>query len=236
MRPEVTKSGAMMGLVLSALLAAAIVVPQRAFAQQAATSAASAVLTVEFSNPELSPSHWVLTLHRDGSGHFASTMGPASADSPDEIRVPDVSRDVQLNPAFSANAFSVAERHKEFNDSCESHMKVAFQGWKTLSYSGPAGKGSCTFNYSRDKDVQDLGDSFLAVSQTILDGVRLEMLLQHDPLGLEQEMESLTAEAQDGRAQQLCAIKDILERLAQDENVMSIVRKRARLLLARAAS
>lgn len=225
--------------VLCALLVvAAIAVPARALAQQTASPAslAGAVLTVEFSNPELSPSHWVLTLHPDGSGHFASTMGPASADTPGAIRVPDVNRDVQLSPAFSANAFTVAERHKGFNDACESHMKVAFQGWKTLSYAGPAGKGSCTFNYSREKDVQDLGDSFLAVSQTILDGVRLEMLLQHDPLGLEQEMESLTAETQDGRAQQLCAIKDILERLAQDENVMSMVRKRARLLLARGDS
>ena len=114
--------------------------------------------------------------------------------------------------------------------------KVAFQGWKTLSYSARTGKGSCTFNYSREKDIQDLGDSFLAVSETILEGVRLEMLLQHDPLGLAKEMESLSAAAQDGRAQQLGAIKDILERLAQDDNVMEMVRKRARQLLTLADS
>ncbi len=217
---------------------AATALPGYAPAQQTGTPAAAAdpVLTVEFSNPGLSPSHWVLTLHPDGDGHFQSTMGPATADAPGEIRIPDVNRDVQLSPRFAASAFGTAKRHAWFNDACESHIKVAFQGWKTLSYSGPAGKGSCTFNFSRQKDIQDLGDSFLAVSETILAGVRLEMLLQHDPLGLEREMESLAAAAEDGRAQQLCAIKGILDRLAEDDRVMDMVRKRARLLLARADS
>ena len=194
------------------------------------------VLTVEFSNPGLSPSHWMLTLHPDGNGHFQSTMGPAAAGALDEMQIPDVNRDVELSPGFAAAAFETAKRHAWFNDACESHLKVAFQGWKTLSYAGPSGKGSCTFNFSRQKDIQELGDSFLAVSETILEGVRLEMLLQHDPLGLEKEMESLSEAAEDGRARQLCAIKGILERLAQDDRVMDMVRKRARLLLARADS
>lgn len=227
------------GLIGGALCAlAALALPLYCHAQQAGMPAPAAdpVLTVEFSNPELSPSHWVLTLHPDGSGHFESTMGPAAADPGQDIRTPNVNRDVRLSPHFVAGAFKVAERHAWFNDACESHDKVAFQGWKTLRYAGPAGKGSCTFNYSRQKDIQDLGESFLAVAQTILEGVRLEMLLQHDPLGLEKEMESLSSAAQDGRAQQLCAIKDILERLAQDDAVMMMVRKQARLLLERADS
>lgn len=195
---------------------------------------ADPVITVEFSNPALSPSHWSLSFHPDGRGHFRSTMGSAVTDAPGGIRPPDVDRDVQLSSRFAIAAFQVARRHDWFQQKCESHLKVAFQGWKTLSYSGPQGKGSCTFNYSRDKEIQALGDSFLGVSETILEGVRLEMLLQHDPLGLAQEIESLSAAAQDGRAQQICVIKGILERLANDDSVMDIVRKRARLLLARA--
>lgn len=227
---------AMMALSAAAVLAAIFGVPARCAAQPGTAPAGQAVMTVEFSNPQLSPSHWVLTLHPDGSGHFQSTAGPAAADPPEQIRTPDVSRDVQLSPRFAASAFETARRHDWFNDACESHLKVAFQGWKTLSYAGPAGKGACTFNFSRQKDIQDLGDSFLAVSDTILEGVRLEMLLQHDPLGLAKEMESLAAAAQDGRAQQLCAIKEILQRLAQDDNVMGMVRRRAQWLLARGDS
>jgi hypothetical protein len=44
-------------------------------------------------------------------------------------------------------------------------------------------------------------------------------------------MEFLAEAAGDGRAQQLCAIRGILERLAQDDSVLERVRKRARMLL-----
>lgn len=194
----------------------------------------SPVITVEFSNPALSPSHWKLTLHPDGSGHFTSEVGSAHPDPSSEIHLPDVDRDVQLSARFTSRVFAIARQHSWFNQKCESHIKVAFQGWKSLSYSGPKGKGSCTFNYSRDKDIQSLGDSFQAVAQTVLEGARLELLLQHDPLGLDKEIGNLALAAQDGRAQQICIIRGILERLAQDDQVMDLVRKQARSLLAQA--
>jgi|SRR5579875_785587 hypothetical protein len=194
------------------------------------------VISVDFSNPALSPSHWTLSIHPDGSGHFRSEMGNAAAGSGGEMQVPDVNRDVQLSPRFAETAFETAQRHSWFNEKCESHMKVAFQGVKTLSYSGPEGRGSCAFNYSRDKEIQGLGDSFVAVAETILEGVRLEMLLEHDPLGLNKEIQTLLQAAQDGRAQQICVIRGILERLAQDDSVLEMVRKRARTLLAQAAT
>jgi hypothetical protein len=49
---------------------------------------------------------------------------------------------------------------------------------------------------------------------------------------LDQEMEFLTEEFQDGRAQEVSAIRGILERLAQDDDVLERVRKRAEILLA----
>jgi hypothetical protein len=198
------------------------------------SSPAIPVIAVDFSNPGLSPSHWTLSLHPDGSGHFRSEMGSVAADSDGEMQIPNVNRDIQLSPRFAETVFETAQHHSWFNESCESHLKVAFQGIKTLSYSGPDGSGSCAFNFSRDKDIQGLGDSFVAVAETILEGVRLEMLLQHDPLGLDREIQTLSQAAQDGRAQQICVIRGILERLAQDDNVLEMVRKRARTLLARA--
>jgi hypothetical protein len=72
------------------------------------------------------------------------------------------------------------------------------------------------------------------VAGTILEGARLELLLQHDRLGLDAETEYLMEAAGDGRAQQIVAIRGILERLAEDDQVMERVRKRARVLLARA--
>jgi hypothetical protein len=195
-------------------------------------SETGSVFQVEYSNPGLSPSHWILTIHPDGNGHFHSERGNAPVTNPQTIDAPNVDRDIQLSAGFAERVFQTVRDRKWFNTECESHMKVAFQGWKKLSYSGPEGQGSCAFNYSRDKEIQALGDSLLSVAETILTGARLEMLLQHDRLGLDREMESLEEAAREGRAQQICAIRGILERLAEDPEVMERVRKRARMLLA----
>jgi len=196
-------------------------------------SGADPVIQIDFSNPGLSPPQWSMTLHADGSGHFRSQMGKIPDGGLKEIEVPSQDRDIRVSPQFAGRVFEAAERHHWFEERCESGLKVAFQGWKTLTYAGPQGKGSCTFNYSKDKEIQDLGDSLDAVAETILEGARLQILWQHDPLGLDQEMQFLTEAVGDGRAQQVCAIRDILERLAQDDGVLDRVRKRAKALLAR---
>ena len=214
---------------LTLLIAAAFAVGARG---QAGPSAGAVI--VDFTNPGISPSHWTLTLHRDGSGHFHSERGDPSASQ--EFDAPNVDREIQLTADYAGHVFQMAQRHNWFNEECESHLKVAFQGWKKLSYKGPEGQGTCTFNYSQDKEIQALGDSLVGVAETVREGARLEMLLQHDRLGLDRETEYLTDGAKDGRMQQICAIREILERLAEDPEVLDRVRKRARFLLAHAGS
>jgi len=191
------------------------------------------VFRIDFSNPGLTPSQWTLEFRPDGNGHFHSVRGAV----PQDFKVPEppnINRDIQVSAKFAERAFAVAHRHKLFNSGCESHLKVAFQGTKKLTYTGPEGQGSCEFNYSRDVEIQSLGDSLVAVATTIIEGARLEALLQHDPLGLDQEIQNVQEAAGDGRAQQISSIRDILERLSEDPAVMERVRKRARALLARA--
>lgn len=199
----------------------------------AAHAESAAVLRVDFSNPGLTPSQWTLEFHPDGTGHFRSERGNAAPANPRTIEVANIDRDVRVSPKFAEHAFQVAKNHKFFRANCESHLKVAFQGLKKLSFSGPNGEGSCEFNYSRDSDIQELGDSMVAVATTIIEGARLETLLQHDPLGLDQEIQNVQEAAADGRAQQICSIRDILERLSDDPAVLERVRKRAKALLVR---
>lgn len=188
----------------------------------------------DFSNPGLNPSNWTLEFHPDGTGHFRSQRGEATPREAKLIEAPEVDRDIQLTPRFADHAFQIAKKRKLFNIACESHLKVAFQGTKSLHYSGPEGQGSCEFNYSKDNDIQSLGESLVAVATTVIEGARLETLLQHDPLGLDQEIQNVQEAAVDGRAQQICSIRDILERLSEDPAVMERVRKRAKALLAKA--
>jgi hypothetical protein len=197
-------------------------------------SAPDPVFRMDFSHPGLSPSHWTLTIHPNGSGHFQSERGKLPAEGPQSFDAPDVDRDIRLSAEFAQRVFSVAGHRNWSKLDCDSHLKVAFQGWKKFSYSAPEGGGACEFNYSQDKEIQALEESLTAVAETIVEGARLEMLLQHDRLGLDKEMESLTEEVREGRAQQLCVIRGILERLAEEPGVLERVRKRARVLEAKA--
>ena len=192
-------------------------------------------LRVDFANPALIPPIWTLVIHADGSAHFHSDQGTSVAPPGPRIEPVTVDRDVQLSQEFAARVFETVHRHKLFNEGCESHLKVAFQGWKKLTYTGPDGNGSCQFNYAKDRDIQSLGESTVAVASTILEGARLELLRQHDPLGLDKEMGYLLEASEDGRLQQICAIRGILQRLEDDPDVMERVRRQARTLLARSS-
>ena len=190
------------------------------------------VVRVDFSNPQLSPSQWTLTVHPDGSGHFHAEGGNRP-DYEKGIAFPaSVDRDVTLSGDYTHRLFEAVHDRRVLEGKCESHLKVAFQGLKKITYSGPDGQGGCEFNYSKTKEIQDLGDSLVAVGSTLIEGVRLEMLLQHDPLGLDSAMQYVVEASNDGRLQQIGAIRGILERLEEDPHVLDRVRKRARLLLA----
>lgn len=194
--------------------------------------AVPATLRMEFSNPGLSPSHWTLVLRADSTGHFRTAADAGAAPRSEGAAIPAIEREIRLSDAFIDRVFKTVRRHKLLNEPCESHLKVAFQGWKKLTYEGPDGQGGCEFNYSKDKDIQELGDSLTAVASTLEEGVRLELLLQHDRLGLDHELAFMAEAAADGRLRQLCTIRGTLERLAEDPQVMERVRKRARAFLA----
>lgn len=210
------------------LLAAGLFSGSCVSAQQAA------VIEVEFTNPSMLTPHWKITLHSDGSGEFEAEGGKPPIQDRTEIFVGDVHRSIQLSPEFTDQAFAVARIRRLFVFPCESHMKVAFQGNKRFSYSGPEGSGACEFNYSKDKQIQQLGDAFMAVETTVLFGVRLEKLLQHDRLGLDKEMESLATAAHEGNAIEMGTIRETLTKIASDDEVLERARRKARLLLAQA--
>lgn len=189
------------------------------------------VFKIDFTNPQLMPSHWQIQLNPDGKGQFdADGLGSTGGESK-QIEAGDVHRTIQLSPAFTEQVFATARRKKLFAIQCDSRMKVAFQGTKRLSYSGPEGNGECEFNYSKDRDIQSLGDSLMAVETTLLFGARLEKLLVHDRLGVDREMENLVTASKEGMALELGAIRETLSKIASDEQVLERARKKARLLL-----
>jgi hypothetical protein len=204
------------------------------FAGLAGRGQQSSVFQIDYTNARLTPSHWQLKLNPDGSGQFDAEGGQPSQEDAKAILAGDVHRPVQLSAAFTESVFTTARTRRLFAFPCESHLKVAFQGIKRLSYSGPEGSGECEYNYSKDKEIESLGNSLIAMEFTILSGARMEKLLQHDRLGLDEELDNLVNAAQAGNAVELGTIRETLTRVASDEQVMERARRKARLLLTQA--
>ena len=60
-------------------------------------------------------------------------MGSTSRTGLKEIEAPNVDRDIQVSKEFTGSVFAAAQSHNWFNTPCESHLKVAFEGWKTFT-------------------------------------------------------------------------------------------------------
>lgn len=192
------------------------------------------VFRVDFLNTGIAPSEWTLLLYPDGTGHFHADRANSTAPKPATIEPVIVDREVKLSPEFTAWVFSTVRANQFLHLQCQSNEKVAFQGWKTLSYHGPDGEGNCRFNYSKNKEIQALGESMVGVASTLMAGERLELLRQHEPLGLDSEMSYIVDAAGDGRLLQIYAIQGTLRRLESDPDVMDRVKRQARKLLVRA--
>ena len=112
---------------------------------------------------------------------------------------------------------------------------VAFTGKKTVSYTGPDGHGECTYNWSRDQQLNQLADDLMAIAYTIDEGRRLATEHVHSRLSLDAELEALQDAAKDRRALEIENISSELESIANDEAVMNRARNRARALLSGSA-
>ncbi len=197
----------------------------------AQTGTQGATITFHFSNPALQPSAYTLEIHEDGSGRYRSEGGsPAGSAASPEAQPLD--RSMTLAEPLRGQLFQLAHRNHLFATECSiKGGHVAYTGDKTFRYAGADGEGSCTFNYSRIAPLQGMAGSLMAVANTLEEGRRLESLLLHDKLGLDAEMETLSAEQADGRALDFQNIAPVLNSIAADEEVLHRTRTRAQLLL-----
>jgi hypothetical protein len=117
---------------------------------------------------------------------------------------------------------------------CETKSKhLAQTGVKSIAYARPGSDvwASCTFNYSDDKDLMEAVAAFQAIAETIQLGEKLEHTHRFDRLGLDAQLEFLTAEAKEGRAIELGNIAPVLQSIVEDERVIDRARRKAARLL-----
>jgi hypothetical protein len=191
-------------------------------------------VTFQFDRTGLPVPRFTLLIREDGSGTYhAEETERRSADSAlQQVSLKQVDRELMLTPELTAKIFTTARTLKYFNIFCGTKAKnIADTGKKTLSYAGPDGAGTCTYNYSDEKSVSALTDMFYAIAYTMDVGRRLDFERRFDRLGLDAELIALEKSAQEKNALELGNIAPTLRKIAGDEELMQRVRVRATKLL-----
>jgi hypothetical protein len=203
----------------------------------AAEGAGQAQISFTYENPKLQPPKYVVTVGEDGSGHFRSEAGGPASNDPENIPAEPQDRPIHVSKEVREGIFGAARKNKLFAIACDDGAKnIAFQGTKTLQYEGTDGHGSCTYNWSKNSQIDKLTDQFQAMAATMDEGSKLERQYEHERLSLDGELEVLEQMVHDGRAMEVENIAPILQKLAGDDAVLQRVQRRARALLAAAKS
>jgi hypothetical protein len=216
-----------------------------AFAAQTAAPAADASVSkqaevsFQFDHTGMPVPRFTLRIREDGTGSYQADQAetPATATSMRGQAAQHIDRSINLTRGTVAKIFKAARAANRFTIECASKAKnIADTGKKTLSYTGAGGSGSCTYNYSENKTIDTLTNTFLGIASTMDEGRRLEFLHRYDRLGLDAEMISLTQEAEAGRALELGTIAPTLAAIADDTAVIQRVRLRAQKMLEQVAA
>jgi hypothetical protein len=208
--------------------------------QAGSTQAGSIQRTIsfDFDRTGLPVPRFTLVLHRDGTGTYhAEEVERRSADSAlQQVSLKQVDRAVVLTPEMAAKIFQMAQTLNHFTGFCGTKAKnIADTGKKTLTYSGPDGAGSCTYNYSDDKTVAALTNLVFGIAYTMDVGRRLDFERRFDRLGLDAELIALEHAVEEKDALELGNIASTLSAIAGNQEMMQRVRIRATKLLEQSA-
>jgi len=208
-------------------------------AKPAAEASAKRQVSFSFERKGVAVVHYRMLIHEDGSGSYEGEEIPVATayGNPVNQTPTPFHHAISISPGTTQKIFSLAEKLNHFDMTCASKLKnIANTGIKTLAYSGRDGSGSCTYNYSDNKDVEALTDVFLGIAETMDIGRRLDMLRRFDRLGLDEAMKFLSDEVAAGRALEIGTIEKSLRSIAQDSELMARVRTRATALLSQSAA
>jgi hypothetical protein len=202
--------------------------------QEAAPVRDSAAVSFAFERAGFSVPKYTMRVGEDGAGSYQGEEAPPHSPYPGVSSPPaPIDRRFMLSAATASRIFVLARELDRFDTVCASKAKnIADMGKKTLSYKGPDGEGSCTYNYSENKSVIQLTDIFQGVTATMDEGRKLDHLHRYDRLGLDAALEFLAQQVAEGHALELGTIQTTLRSIAGDTEVMQRARARANALLA----
>src|SRR5438270_5312236 len=141
---------------------------------------------------------------------------------------------------------SAATRDKLFRDAKEASYfngdftfkkhAVSSTGKKTLTYADQARHFETTYDYTENKDIQEITNIFQGISNTLEHGRKLPFLRRFAELGLEADLQGMESMAESNFLAELQLIAPTLKNIADDPAILNIARQRARRLLGKSSS
>lgn len=199
-------------------------------AQQPATPSPVNQTSVKFSFDWTQGVPWqkyTIEVQSDGKTRFDGTPHPDETNDTDPYR-----QDFTMSGANRQTIFDLAQKLNYFHGDYDSRAKhIANTGSKTLQYQSAQASGSTTYNWSQNSNIQELTHLFQGIAMTIDYGRKLAFQYRFDKLGMDQRMKELEDLQDSHDVQELQIIAPILQKIANDPNIMNISRDSARRLL-----
>lgn len=216
------------------LLAAGLARAQNATAPPDSAPALPAV-TFTQTFPRVEPAYFSLRIDSAGHAVYESRRVEGQPGLP-ELGEP-TRIEFEVSQATVRRIFELARSLDYFQGDWDfKKHRVADSGTKTLAYSDSMRNHQTTYNWSENRSIQELTETFQGISNTQEAAHELDRLRRYDRLGLNQQLEHMEKMAKDGWLRELQVIAPLLEKLAGDREIMNIARQRAQRLLDLAAT
>jgi len=208
-----------------------------ALAQDSGAAPEAELPSVTFTQafPRSDPAY--LSLRIDSAGH-ASYESRREEGEPGQPELGEPYRvEFTISEATTRRIFALTESLRYFDGDWDfKKHRIADTGRKTLLYSDSTRNHQTTYNWSENRAVQELTDIFQGISSTQEAAYELNYLHRYDRLGLNRQLERMEDLAKSGWLRELQVIAPLLEKLANDREIMHIARQRAQRLLQAAAA
>lgn len=209
-------------LFVNAIVVAGVCLTQFAFATDdaGANQPSAAVVTFTYDFPSADPSHYVISVGRDGRTTYACNVQQGTL----QFTVSDRVRE---------QIFDLAQRAHYFSGKVDSGRKgIANTGNKTLAYKDGQRESQATYNYSTMAPVEQLTTVFQQLEQTLEFGRRLAFSHKYEKTALDDDLKLMEEMQRENTLGDIQAIVPVLKEIADDQSVMRVARARALRLMA----
>jgi len=214
------------GIAMSAMALCAVAA--RTQNSGAASKPGVSVITFDLFWEAATPQKFTITVDSSGRTRYVSHDQKEPQGDPDDYEV-----EFAMSGANRNRIFQLARDANYFNGKFDyTAHRIANTGRKTLTYRSTSQNFETTYNWSENKNIDQLTRVFEGISNTVEHGRKLQFLRRFDKLGLEKELKGMEELAANNELAEIQVIAPVLENIANDSSVLNIARQRARRLLA----